>query len=102
VLYKAVLRPLSKTPSKREFWKDSAEPESRSARHCSRDPCPVLAMKVGKIMVLRWCLPFTKLLLRRVEFDPPWVNQTLTLSILACTPLTSLASSVFKFYKTFW
>jgi hypothetical protein len=53
-------------------------------------------------MVLRWCLPFTKLPLRRVEFSPPWVNQTLTLSILACAPLTSLASSVFKLYEKFW
>jgi hypothetical protein len=63
-------------------------------------------------MVLRWCLPFTKLPLRRVEFGPPWVrrmefgppwvNQSLTLSILAYAPLTSLASSVFKLYETFW
>src|SRR5829696_8054462 len=51
-----------KTLSKREFWKDSAGPESRSARHCGRDPCPVLAVNVSKSVVLRWCLPFCKTL----------------------------------------
>ena len=58
--YDGAKRLSCKTPSKREFWKDSAGPESRSARHWGGDLCPILAVKVGKIVVLRWCLPYCK------------------------------------------
>ena len=37
-----------------------------------------------------------------VRFDPPRVNQTLALSLLALALLTSLASSVFELYEMFW
>jgi hypothetical protein len=37
-----------------------------------------------------------------VRFDPPRVNQTLALSLLAVALLTSLASSVFNLYEKFW
>ena len=37
-----------------------------------------------------------------VRFDPPRVNQTLALSLLALALLTSLASSVFELYEKFW
>jgi hypothetical protein len=37
-----------------------------------------------------------------VRFDPPRVNQTLALSLLALALLTSLASSVFNLYEKFW
>ena len=37
-----------------------------------------------------------------MRFDPPRVNQTLALSLLALALLTSLASSVFELYEMFW
>ena len=37
-----------------------------------------------------------------MRFDPPRVNQTLALSLLALALLTSLASSVFELYEKFW
>src|SRR5215204_1192873 len=57
--------PREQAASKREFWKASTGPESRSARRRGRDSWPVLATNVDTTVVFGWCLPFCKTLSER-------------------------------------